>query len=103
LLIKREKIKDEKKLVYVNQEIKNLEEKIGEKTKYVDEMKKINLQLWEINEKRKEAIAQEKFDQIFLELSIEESKLNDARFLFKQKVDKETNSNLQEQKSYKWA
>lgn len=104
LLIKKNKIKDNDKLKFVLDEIKTIENSLIslDIEDYVNELNEVNLKLWEINDKRKEMISQKIFNEEYLQLTIQESSINDQRFLIKKKINESLNSNIKEQKSYNW-
>jgi len=52
--------------------------------------------------KKKTKIIIKQFDQEYIDLTIQESKVNDERFIVKNKINIIFNSKLREQKSYKW-
>jgi hypothetical protein len=104
LLIKKSKIEDQEKQVYINEELENIlkclkKSKIKYK-KYLKKITKINLKLWEINDKRKLMIKEKNKGKKFINMSIKESLLNDKRFLIKKEINEKFQSKIKEQKSY---
>ena len=107
LEIKKEKIKDEQKLEAVNKELKSLlitsEEKIPDKSKvegHIINLKKINLRLWDIEEGKRLAEKNKKFDENFIQLSRDVYKTNDERAKLKLKINEILGSNIKEVKSH---
>jgi hypothetical protein len=107
LEIKKEKIKDEQKLEAVNKELKSLlitsEEKIPDKSKvegHIINLKKINLRLWDIEEGKRLAEKNKKFDDNFIKLSRDVYKTNDERAKLKLKINEILGSNIKEVKSH---
>ena len=107
LEIKKEKIKDKHKLEAVNKELKLLsitsEEKIPDKSKVEDhimDLKKINLRLWDIEEGKRAAEKNKKFDDNFIKLSRDVYKTNDERAKLKLKINEILWSNIKEVKSH---
>ena len=107
LQIKQEKITDQLKLGNINRELNELE-KIWQTSKdpNVDladlhaQLKDINLQLWDIEDRirAKESAAQ--FDQDFIDLARSVYKQNDLRAAIKKEINIRSGSMLVEEKSY---
>ena len=107
LEIKREKITDSEKLKDVNKELslltKTYDEKIPNKKKVenlVFNLKKINLKLWDIEENKRKAEREKKFDEAFIQLSRDVYKTNDERAKIKLKINEVLGSNIKEVKSH---
>ena len=107
LEIKKEKIKDKHKLEAINKELKSLsitsDEKIPDKSKVEDHimnLKKINLRLWDIEEGKRLAEKNQKFDDNFIKLSRDVYKTNDERAKLKLKINEILGSNIKEVKSH---
>ena len=107
LEIKKEKIKDSQKLKIIEKELlslkKTFNEKIPDKSKIKDliiTLKEINLKLWDIEENKRKAEKDKKFDDAFIQLSRDVYKSNDERAKIKLKINKTLGSNIQEVKSY---
>ena len=107
LEIKKEKIKDKEKLQDINKELKSLsttsKEKIPDKSKvkeYILNLKKINLRLWDIEEGKRLAEKNKKFDDNFIKLSRDVYKTNDERAKLKLKINEILGSNIKEVKSH---
>ena len=107
LEIKREKIKDSEKLKNINKELSSLtktsDEKIPDKKRIenlVSDLKKINLKLWDIEENKRRAEKEKKFDETFIQLSRDVYKSNDERAKIKLKINEILGSNIKEVKSH---
>ena len=107
LEIKKEKIKDNQKLKDIDRELLSLtktsDEKIPDKKKVNDliiDLKQINLKLWDIEENKRLAEKNQKFDEKFIKLSRDVYKTNDARAKIKLKINEILGSNIKEVKSH---
>ena len=107
LEIKKEKIKDNQKLKDIDKELLSLtktsDEKIPDKKKISDliiDLKQINLKLWDIEENKRLAERNQKFDEKFIKLSRDVYKTNDARAKIKLKINEILGSNIKEVKSH---
>ena len=107
LEIKKEKIKDNQKLKDIDKELLSLtktsEEKIPDKKKInylILDLKQINLKLWDIEENKRLAEKNQKFDEKFIKLSRDVYKTNDARAKIKLKINEILGSNIKEVKSH---
>ena len=107
LEIKKEKIKDNHKLRIIDKELLSLKktsnEKIPDKNKIknlIITLKETNLKLWDIEENKRKAEKDKKFDDAFIQLSRDVYKLNDERAKIKLKINETLGSNIQEVKSY---
>ena len=107
LEIKREKILDQTKLIEVNKELNSLkntfEKEIFDKSKIenlIEELKKINLELWDIEEGKRKAEKNKSFDENFIQLSRNVYKGNDKRAKIKLKINEILGSNIKEVKSH---
>lgn len=107
LEIKREKILDQTKLIEVNKELYSLkntfEKEIFDKSKIenlIEELKKINLELWDIEEGKRKAEKNKSFDENFIQLSRSVYKGNDKRAKIKLKINEILGSNIKEVKSH---
>ena len=107
LEIKKAKISNEDKLSEIKKELSSLnltfkkfitEEAIILKQK--EELKKINLKLWDIEDGKRMAEKNKKFDDTFIELARNVYKLNDQRAKIKLEINKILGSNIKEVKSY---
>ena len=107
LEIKKEKIKDTQKLMDISKELSSLkktsDEKIPDKSEInnlIINLKQINLKLWDIEENKRLAEKNQKFDEKFIKLSREVYKTNDERAKIKLKINEILGSNIKEVKSH---
>jgi len=107
LEIKKEKISNSEKLKDINKELSSLvktsNEKIPDKKRIEDlvsNLKKINLKLWDIEENKRRAEKEKKFDETFIQLSRDVYKSNDERAKIKLKINDILGSNIKEVKSH---
>ena len=107
LEIKKEKIKDNQKLKDIDKELLSLtktsDEKIPNKNEINDlivNLKQINLKLWDIEENKRLAEKNQKFDEKFIKLSRDVYKTNDTRAKIKLKINEILGSNIKEVKSH---
>ena len=107
LEIKKEKIKDGQKLKDISKELSSLkktsDEKIPDKSEINDliiNLKQINLKLWDIEENKRLAEKNQKFDEKFIKLSRDVYKTNDERAKIKLKINEILGSNIKEVKSH---
>ena len=107
LEIKKEKIKDGQKLKDISKELSSLtktsDEKIPDKSEInnlIIKLKQINLKLWDIEENKRLAEKNQKFDEKFIKLSRDVYKTNDERAKIKLKINEILGSNIKEVKSH---
>ncbi len=107
LEIKKEKITNKEKLVEVNKELSSLNEtfkkSINDESKIINfknDLKKINLKLWDIEDGKRSAEKNNKFDAKFIELARSVYKFNDERAKIKLAINNALGSNIKEVKSY---
>ena len=107
LEIKKEKISNKEKLVEVNKELNSLYEtlkkSINDESKIINfknDLKNINLKLWDIEDGKRSAEKNNKFDENFIELSRSVYKFNDERAKIKLAINNALRSNIKEVKSY---
>ena len=107
LEIKKEKIKDGQKLKDISKELSSLtktsDEKIPDKSEInnlIINLKQINLKLWDIEENKRLAEKNQKFDEKFIKLSRDVYKTNDERAKIKLKINEILGSNIKEVKSH---
>ena len=107
LEIKKQKISNSEKLVDVEKELKSLKDTVGKFipnqnsiSKHVNDLKEINLKLWDIEDGKRAAEKEKKFDDKFIELARNVYKLNDERAKIKLAINKALGSNIKEVKSY---
>ena len=107
LNIKKEKITNNEKLVEIEKELKSLKDTFNKKInpdnsllELMEQLKKINLMLWEIEDGKRNAEKNKKFDERFIELARNVYKFNDERAEIKLKINNLLGSNIKEVKSY---
>ena len=107
LEIKLDNIKDKDKLIEINKEYKSLEEtkksniEISENLeKLVNQLKEINLKLWNIEEQKRLCEKNSDFGKNFIQLSRNVYLNNDKRAKVKSDINKLLGSNIKEVKSY---
>ena len=107
LEIKREKISNKEKLVEVNKELISLNEtlkkSINDESKilsFKNDLKNINLKLWDIEDGKRSAEKNNQFDEKFIELARSVYKFNDERAKIKSAINEALGSNIKEVKSY---
>ncbi len=107
LEIKKEKINNKEKLEDINKELSSLtktsNEKIPDKGRVKNlilNLKNINLKLWDIEEGKRQAEKNQKFDENFIKLSRDVYKTNDERAKIKLKINEILGSNIKEVKSH---
>ena len=107
LEIKKEKIKDSDKLIFINDEYlvltKQLDENIAlkdELKKLYEELKAINAKLWDIEDKKRMCEKNSDFGENFIKLSRDVHFLNDDRAKIKLAINNKTGSKIKEIKQY---
>ena len=107
LEIKKEKISDKSSLEIINKEYSSLKESMEKNIELNDEIKKLwselktlNLKLWEIEDGKRLAEKNKKFDENFIELARNVYKCNDMRAIIKSKINQLSGSNIREVKQY---
>lgn len=107
LEIKLIKITDASKLKDINLELKLLKKvliknkiKITKFKKEYDNLKKINLKLWNIENRKRKAESNKMFDNRFIQLARKVYLFNDKRALLKKSINTLTGSKVTETKSY---
>ena len=107
LEIKKEKIKDSDKLIFINDEYlvltKQLDENIalkGELKKLYEELKAINAKLWDIEDNKRMCEKNSDFGENFIKLSRDVHFLNDERAKIKLAINNKTGSKIKEIKQY---
>jgi len=107
LKIKKKNIRDKEKLININDELLLLEEILfksvdDKKTdKYMDELVKINSELWEIEDDIRDCERNKQFDQKFIDLARAVYFTNDQRSQIKLDINNYFGSKIVEVKSYK--
>ena len=107
LEIKKNKISDDNKLKEIDKELNSLnitmDKFILEKSKiltFKDQLKEINLKLWDIEDGKRTAEKKNDFGKIFIELARNVYKFNDERAKIKLKINQILGSNIKEIKSH---
>ena len=107
LEIKKEKIKDSDKLIFINNEYlvlrKQLDENIAlndELKKLYEELKAINAKLWDIEDNKRMCEKNSDFGENFIKLSRDVHFLNDDRAKIKLEMNNHTGSSIKEIKEY---
>ena len=108
LEIKKEKISNKEKLVEVNKELASLNETLKKSINkdeskilsFKNDLKNINLKLWNIEDGKRSAEKNNKFDEKFIELARNVYKFNDERAKIKLAINNALGSNIKEVKSY---
>ena len=107
LEIKKEKISDKDSLEIIEREHSSLKESLKKNVKITDELKNLwtelkslNLKLWEIEDNKRLAEKNKKFDEKFIELARGVYKSNDQRSKIKLKINQLSGSRIIEVKKY---
>ena len=107
LEIKKEKISNKEKLIEVDKELVSLNEtlkkSINDENKilsFKNDLKNINLKLWDIEDGKRSAEKNSQFDKKFIELARSVYKFNDERAKIKLAINNALGSNIKEVKSY---
>ncbi len=107
LEIKKEKISNKEKLVDVEKELNSLNDTVrkfipdqSNISKHINNLKEINLKLWDIEDGKRTAERDKKFDEKFIKLARNVYKFNDERAKIKLTINTVLGSNIKEVKSY---
>jgi hypothetical protein len=103
LKIKKDKIKDNDKLKFINTEISYLQPFINKyllDDELLNEIKSINRQLWDIEDAIREKEKKKEFDDEFISLARSVYITNDKRSAIKNKINTQFNSDITDIKSY---
>ena len=108
LEIKKEKISNKEKLVEVNKELISLNETLKKSINnneskilsFKNDLKNINLKLWDIEDGKRSAEKNNKFEEKFIQLARNVYKFNDERAKIKLAINNALGSNIKEVKSY---
>lgn len=103
--IKLERISDESRLTYVQGEKDVLEEALKLEGVQIDsdlyqELRDINMKIWDTEAGFREKEAKQEFDDEFVQFARLNAKYNDERFLVKKRINEHYDSPVREQKSY---
>ncbi len=107
LEIKKEKIKDTDKLIFINDEYLILKKQLDENItlndqlkKLYEELKAINTKLWDIEDNKRMCEKNSDFGKNFIKLSRDVHFLNDDRAKIKLAINNQTGSKIKEIKQY---
>ena len=107
LEIKKAKISNKEKLNDIERELSSLKETVkkfipdqSNISKYIDDLKNINLRLWDIEDGKRAAEKNKDFGNKFIELARNVYKFNDERAKIKLAINVALGSNIKEVKSY---
>ena len=107
LEIKKEKINDQSKLKFINEEFKLLKEQYEKNVKPDDKLKKlfnslkeINNKLWNIENEKRLCEKNSDFGEVFIKTSRDIHFLNDERGKIKLEMNNHTGSKIKEIKEY---
>ena len=105
--IKKEKIKDSDKLIFINDEYLVLTKQLDENIALKDELKKlyeelraINAKLWDIEDNKRMCEKNSDFGENFIKLSRDVHFLNDDRAKINLAINNKTGSKIKEIKQY---
>ena len=108
LEIKKAKISNKDKLADIEKELSSLNQTmqkfIPDKTsikKHINDLKDINLKLWDIEDGKRSAEKKSDFNEKFIDLARNVYKFNDKRAEIKLAINNALGSNIREVKSYK--
>ena len=105
LQIKKEKIRDFSKLKSIDRELELLVEKLDQfegekKVDFLSQLKGVNLQLWNVEDKLRKNELEKDFGKGFIEMARSVYLLNDQRFAIKNEINHHFRSYVREVKSY---
>jgi len=107
LEIKKSKISNKEKLNDIEKELFSLKETVKKYIpnqnsilKYINDLKNINLKLWDIEDGKRAAEKNKDFGENFIELARNVYKFNDERAKIKLAINTSLGSNIKEVKSY---
>ena len=107
LEIKKAKISNKEKLNDIEKELLSLNETVEKYipnqnsiSKYINDLKDINLKLWDIEDGKRAAEKDKDFGENFIELARNVYKFNDERAKIKLAINTSLGSNIKEVKSY---
>ena len=108
LLIKKNIITEPDKLIHINNELSKLQSVLNSTgiskikiEEYINELKEINVKLWNIEDEIRECEKNNFFEDKFIQLARSVYKFNDQRAKIKLKINREFDSEIVEVKSYK--
>tara|TARA_B100001559_G_C15961836_1_gene376994 strand:- start:97 stop:492 length:396 start_codon:yes stop_codon:yes gene_type:complete len=107
LEIKKAKISNKEKLNNIEKELSSLNETVKKYipnqssiSNYINDLKNINLKLWDIEDGKRAAEKNKDFGEKFIELARNVYKFNDERAKIKFAINTSLGSNIKEVKSY---
>tara|TARA_B100000214_G_C23892624_1_gene592553 strand:+ start:115 stop:501 length:387 start_codon:yes stop_codon:yes gene_type:complete len=107
LEIKKSKIKDENKLIFINKELNLLKKVVKSKkintrslSSLVKKLKNVNLKLWNVEDKLRKFEKNKQFKKDFINYARKVYYTNDKRAILKNEINLKTNSTISEVKSY---
>ena len=107
LEIKQEKIKDSKKIKFINEEHSILKDQLNNNVKsdqklneLFESLKQINAKLWVIEDDKRQCEKEKDFTETFIKLSRDVHFLNDDRAKIKLEINNYTGSKIKEIKEY---
>ena len=107
LEIKKAKISNKEKLVDIEKELASLNSTMkkfipdqSKISKLISDLREINFKLWDIEDGKREAEKNKKFDEAFIKLARNVYKINDERAKIKLEINNALGSNIKEVKSY---
>ena len=107
LEIKKSKISNKEKLIDIDKELSSLNETVkkfipdqSSISNYINDLKNINLKLWDIENGKRSAEKNKDFGKKFIELARSVYKTNDERAKIKLEINLKLGSNIKEVKSH---
>ena len=107
LEIKKSKIKDKNKLLFINKELNLLKKVVKSKkintrslSSLVKKLKNVNLKLWNVEDKLRKFEKNKQFKKDFINYARKVYYTNDKRATLKNEINLKTNSIISEVKSY---
>ena len=107
LEIKKSKIKDDNKLIFINKELDLLKKVVKSKkintrslSPLIKKLKNVNLKLWNVEDKLRKFEKNKQFKKDFINYARKVYYTNDKRAILKNEINIKTNSIISEVKSY---
>ena len=107
LEIKKSKIKDDNKLIFINKELDLLKKVVKTKkintrslSPLIKKLKNVNLKLWNVEDKLRKFEKNKQFKKGFINYARKVYYTNDKRAILKNEINLKTNSIISEVKSY---
>ena len=107
LEIKKSKIKDDNKLIFINKELDLLKKVVKSKkintrslSPLIKKLKNVNLKLWNVEDKLRKFEKNKQFKKDFINYARKVYYTNDKRSILKNEINLKTNSIISEVKSY---